>query len=210
MQSDVWGNDLEKWFFDRDVVELAERLIGTLLCFEGSGGIIVETEAYRHDDEASHSFRGKTPRNYAMFGKMGTAYLYRSYGIHWCMNIVGRPGSAVLIRAIEPTVGIYRMYERRGISDITLLCAGPGRLCEALRLDGTLNEQSVTSPPFELRIQDISKKVIKGKRVGISRAQDRIWRFGLSQSPYLSRPFVKSRSKKRVNRIEVVGDERGS
>jgi DNA-3-methyladenine glycosylase len=202
MQSVRLGNDLEISFFDRNVVELAERLIGTLFSFEGSGGIIVETEAYRLDDEASHSFRGKTPRNNAMFGIMGTAYLYRSYGIHWCMNIVGRSGSAVLIRALEPTVGIDVMYMRRSISDTKLLCAGPGRLCQALRLDGTLNGQSVTAPPFELRIQDISKKVIKGKRVGISRAQDRIWRFGLSQSPYLSRPFLNPvPSQKRVNRI---------
>ena len=194
MQSGVLGNDLETSFFERDVVELAERLIGMQFSFEGSGGFIVETEAYRHDDAASHSFRGKTPRNHAMFGKMGSAYLYRSYGIHWCMNIVGRPGSAVLVRAIEPRVGIDAMCVRRNVSDIKSLCAGPGRLCQALGLDGTLNGRSVTCAPFELRTQDTPIKVIKGKRVGISRAQDRIWRFGLSQSPYLSRPILKPRS----------------
>jgi DNA-3-methyladenine glycosylase len=173
-------------FFERPAVSVARDLIGCELKVNGVGGIVVESEAYEPDDPASHSFRGVTPRNRAMFGRPGKAYVYRSYGIHWCLNVVCLPGSAVLIRAIEPRSGLAEMRERRGLENARLLCSGPGRLSQALGIDGSLHELPFTEPPFEFRIAEDIAPIATGTRIGITRAVEKPWRFGLAGSPYLS------------------------
>jgi DNA-3-methyladenine glycosylase len=177
-------------FFAQDVSALARALVGCLLLVDGVGGVIVETESYDAADAASHSFLGPTPRNAPMFGPPGRAYVYRIYGAHWCFNIVGglQPGAAVLIRALEPTHGATRMRERRGLIDAQRLCAGPGRLCQALGLDGRHNGLPVTTPPFAL-VRGEAQPLVSGSRIGISKETTRPWRFGLAGSPYLSRRF---------------------
>ncbi len=175
-------------FFVRDVETVARALIGTMFLVDGVGGIIVETEAYDASDPASHCFRGPTKRNASMFGRPGHAYVYRSYGIHWCVNFVCLPASGVLIRAIEPTIGLDRMVERRGTSQVRRLCAGPGRLCQALGIDIRLDGQALDRPPFELSPGEPSGAVSAGSRIGISRAIETPWRFCLDGSPFLSRP----------------------
>jgi DNA-3-methyladenine glycosylase len=176
---------------DRAPDAVARRLIGATLTFAGVGGIVVETEAYDADDPASHSFAGQTLRNAAMFGRPGTAYVYRSYGLHWCLNLVcgSRPGGAVLFRALQPVEGLEAMVERRGTDNPRLLCAGPGRLCQALDVTGAVNGASMLTEPFRLTLDMSSRAVACGRRIGISKAQDRPWRFGLAGSPYLSRRF---------------------
>jgi DNA-3-methyladenine glycosylase len=179
-------------FFHADATEVARRLIGAELTVDGVGGRIVETEAYDREDPASHSFAGPTPRNAAMFGPPAHAYVYRSYGIHWCLNIVCREaghGAGVLIRAIEPVAGIDRMRERRGLDDLRLLCAGPGRVGQALGITAALNGLPIDAPPFELRMAARPVDVVDGPRIGISKAVDARWRFGLAGSAYLSRRF---------------------
>jgi DNA-3-methyladenine glycosylase len=178
--------------FTRNSPEVASRLIGMSLLVGGVGGIIVETEAYDRVDPASHSFSGPTPRNAVMFGPPGRAYVYLSYGIHWCLNFVCREaghGAGVLIRALEPTTGISLMIDRRQQKDMRILCAGPGRLGQALAITRELNGRPIDTPPFSLMRGITGGSVVCGPRIGISKAVDQPWRFGLAGSRYLSRPF---------------------
>ncbi len=176
-------------FFDRDAVQVAPDLLGARLLVAGVGGLIVETEAYRPDDPASHSFRGPTPRNGAMFAGPGRVYVYRSYGIHWCLNFVCAGASAVLIRAIEPSHGIESMRERRGLDNVRALCSGPGKLCAALGVDGDFDHRMLDAPPFAFTERPSPPPIITGPRIGISKAADLLWRFGIAGSAFLSRPF---------------------
>ena len=172
--------------------EVASRLIGMTLLVGGVGGIIVETEAYDGEDPASHSFSGPTPRNAVMFGPPGRAYIYLSYGIHWCLNFVCREaghGAGVLIRALEPTTGVSTMMKRRRQQDPRILCAGPGRLGQALAITRELNGKRIDAAPFSLTAASARARVVCGPRIGISKAVEQPWRFGLAGSRYLSRPF---------------------
>ncbi len=178
--------------FIHDSAAVAPHLIGAILTLDGVGGRIVEVEAYDREDPASHSFSGPTTRNAAMFGPPGRVYVYRSYGIHWCFNMVCREeghGAGVLIRAIEPLHGLEAMRERRGVLDARLLCSGPGRVCQALGITHGHTGLPVDAPPFELRWPDAPVAVVRGPRIGISKAVDVPWRFGLAGSRFVSRPF---------------------
>ena len=171
--------------------EVACDLIGATLLVDGVGGVVVETEAYAPDDPASHSFRGQTAANAAMFGPPGTLYVYRSYGIHWCANVVcglEGVGAAVLLRALEPTHGLEEMRQRRGLDDPLRLCSGPGCLTQALALDSAHDGLPLGRPPFELRLADARRDIVVGPRVGITRAADLPRRYSLRNSPYVSRP----------------------
>ena len=182
-------------FFNRSVLEVAPDLIGATMLFDGVGGRIVEVEAYHHTEPAAHSFRGQTPRNAVMFGPPGYTYVYRSYGIHWCVNFVCEPrgsASAVLIRAVEPTVGLKVMRRRRGVCDERLLCAGPGRVCEALGIMAAQSGMALDAPPFELFARAGTVEVVTGLRIGITKAADLPWRYGLKDSRFLSKPFPRS------------------
>jgi len=176
-------------FFARHAAEVARDLVGVRLLVHGIGGVIVETEAYDRLDPASHSFRGPTPRNRTMFGAAGHAYVYRSYGIHWCLNVVCRDAGAVLIRALEPTHGLETMRERRGVVSDRLLCAGPGRLAEALAVTGAHDGLPLDAAPFALSAAPQPADLQVGRRIGISKATNTLWRFGLRSSPHLSRRF---------------------
>ena len=183
---------LRRSFFARDVHAVARDLIGATLLFKGSGGRIVEVEAYHHTDPAAHSYNGQTARNAVMFGPPGYAYVYRSYGIHWCVNFVCEEegsASAVLIRAIEPTQGLPAMRRRRGIKDDRLLCSGPGRVCQALGITGAHNGLALDQPPFALTARADEVAIATGPRIGIARAVDLPWRYGLAGSRFLSKPF---------------------
>jgi DNA-3-methyladenine glycosylase len=178
--------------FDASAYVVARRLIGALLLVNGVGGIVVETEAYDEREPASHAFAGPTRRNAALFGPSGRAYVYLSHGIHWCLNIVCREsghGAGVLIRALEPTHGIQLMMKRRGTADLRLLCSGPGRLGQALAVDGSLNGRSIEVPPFALTASTVAARTVRGPRIGISKATERAWRFGLMGSAFVSRRF---------------------
>ena len=172
--------------------EVAPELIGATLLVGGVGGVIVEVEAYDQEDPASHGFRGPTPRNASMFGPPGRAYVYRSYGVHWCLNLVcdveGR-AEAVLIRAVEPTRGIDAMRARRSVDDVRALCSGPGKLCEALAITREHDGLPVDRPPFALHARKGEPSIVAGPRVGITRAAELPWRYGLAGSRFLSRPL---------------------
>jgi DNA-3-methyladenine glycosylase len=177
-------------FFDRDVHDVARELIGATLLVDGVGGTIVEVEAYDQTEPASHGFRGLTPRNAAMFGPAGHAYVYRSYGIHWCLNLVTGPegyAAAVLLRALEPTQGLDEMRRRRGLDDPRLLCSGPGRLCQALGVTREHDGLALDRPPFELHARGEEPEIAAGLRIGITQAADLPWRYVLAGSKYLSR-----------------------
>jgi DNA-3-methyladenine glycosylase len=177
-------------FFARSVHEVAPALIGTTFLCEGVGGVIVEVEAYDHEDPAAHGYGGRTGRNATMFGPPGNAYVYRSYGIHWCVNFVCEDvdvAAAVLIRALEPTQGIDVMRTRRGFEGVRALCSGPGKLCQALGITRAHDGLRLDEPPFELRERTTSVEVVRGPRVGITKAVDEPWRYTLAGSRFLSR-----------------------
>jgi DNA-3-methyladenine glycosylase len=186
------GKSLAKSFFNRSVLEVAPDLIGATLLVDGVGGRIVEVEAYHHTEPAAHSYNGPTPRNAVMFGPAGYAYIYRSYGIHWCLNFVCEPAgsaAAVLIRALEPTEGLPLMRRRRGLPDPRLLCSGPGRLCEALRVTAVHNGLALDAPPFALFAKPEPVEIAVGVRIGLTKAVDKPWRYGEKGSRFLSKPF---------------------
>jgi DNA-3-methyladenine glycosylase len=187
---------LRRDFFARSVHEVAAELVGAVLLVDGVGGPIVEVEAYDHEDPAAHGYRGRTARNASMFGPPGHAYVYRSYGIHWCLNFVCEDegsASAVLIRALEPTEGVDVMRERRGVENPRLLCSGPGRLCQALGLTGEHDGLPLDRPPFQVYARARETEVVAGPRIGITKAADRRWRYGLAGSKFHSRPFPPSK-----------------
>ncbi len=183
---------LARSFFARSVHEVAPELIGVTLRVDGVGGPIVEVEAYDQEDPASHGFGGLTARNAAMFGPPGHAYVYRSYGIHWCLNFVcDEPGraDAVLVRALEPTHGIEVMRARRGVEAVRALCSGPGKLCQALGITGEHDGLPLDEPPFELLARESMPRIVTGPRIGITRAAELSRRYGVEGSAYLSRPL---------------------
>ncbi|MBA3374523.1 MAG: DNA-3-methyladenine glycosylase [Actinobacteria bacterium] len=178
-------------FFARDVLVVARDLIGATFLVDGVGGVVVETEAYAPDDPASHSYRGRTSRNATMFGPPGHLYAYRSYGIHWCANVVCGDdgiGAAVLLRALEPVYGVAAMRDRRGLDDIALLCSGPGRLCQALGISGEHDGHPLDRLPLQLHPPDSLQQIVCGQRVGITRASERPWRYAVRNSAFVSRP----------------------
>jgi DNA-3-methyladenine glycosylase len=188
----VAGERLTRKFFARSVHEVAPELIGATLLVDGVGGTIVEVEAYDQDDPASHGFRGRTARTASMFGPPGQAYVYRSYGIHWCLNLVCAPegrAEAALVRALEPAFGLAAMRERRGLEAPRGLCSGPGKLCQALGIARALDGLPLDEPPFELLAREAEPPLAVGRRIGLTRAVEQPWRYGLAASPFLSRRF---------------------
>ena len=187
---------LRRSFFQRSVHEIAPELIGAELYVDGIGGVIVEVEAYDHEDPAAHGYGNRrTARNGSMFLPGGHAYVYRSYGVHWCLNLVcgeADVASAVLLRALEPTKGLDEMRVRRGTEVDRLLCSGPGRLCQALGVTREHDSLPLDAPPFELRGRRTTPDVIAGRRIGITKAVELPWRYGLAGSTYLSRGFGSS------------------
>jgi DNA-3-methyladenine glycosylase len=182
---------LSQEFFARSVHDVAPELVGATLLVDGVGGRIVEVEAYDHEDPAAHGFGGRTERNASMFGPPGHAYVYRSYGIHWCLNLVCEEegvASAVLIRALEPTEGLEVMAKRRGTEKPRLLAAGPGRLCQALGVTREHDGAPLDRPPFELQA-GAAVHVERGARIGITKAADRPWRYAEAGSKFLSKPI---------------------
>jgi DNA-3-methyladenine glycosylase len=179
--------------FDRGAYFVARKLIGAVLLLNGVGGIVVETEAYDEREPASHAFAGRTRRNAVLFGPSGRAYIYLSHGIHWCLNIVCREsghGAGVLIRALEPTHGIPLMMKRRSTANLRLLCSGPGRLGQALAVSDVFNGRRIDVPPFALAVPTVAARAVRGTRIGISKATELAWRFGLKGSEFVSRPFT--------------------
>ncbi|WP_247983126.1 DNA-3-methyladenine glycosylase [Bradyrhizobium sp. 186] len=188
------GKVLKRAFFARSVHEVAPDLIGATMLVDDVGGIIVEVEAYHHTEPAAHSYRGSTPRNQVMFGPPGFAYVYRSYGIHWCVNFVCEEegsASAVLIRALQPTHGIAAMRRRRHAVDVHALCSGPGKLTEALGITIAHNALPLDRPPIALHARTDDVEVATGIRIGLTKAVELPWRYGVQGSKFLSKPFPK-------------------
>ena len=181
--------DIARWCA-RSSLEVAHDLIGCELLVDGVGGIVVECEAYAPHEPASHSYPGLTARNASMFGPAGRAYVYRSYGIHWLLNIVcgefEGAAEAVLLRALEPTAGLETMHDRRGRESVLDLCRGPGRLGQALAIGPELDGEAIGAGRIELAIGKASGPVVQTPRIGITRAVDLPWRFLLADSPYVS------------------------
>jgi DNA-3-methyladenine glycosylase len=199
---------LDRDFFARSVHQVAPDLIGVTLLVDGVGGPIVEVEAYDHEDPAAHGYGGRTERNASMFGPPGHAYVYRSYGIHWCLNFVCEQegsASAVLIRALEPHQGIEAMQTRRGVDDARLLCAGPGRLCQALGITREQDGLALDQPPFELMPREDEPEIAIGPRVGITKAAEQPWRYGLAGSRFLSRSLRPAGPEAQAQRRSVRG-----
>jgi DNA-3-methyladenine glycosylase len=188
------GKALKRAFFGRSVHEVAPDLIGATMLVNGVGGLIVEVEAYHHTEPAAHSYNGPTPRNQIMFGPPGFAYVYRSYGIHWCVNFVCEEegsASAVLIRALEPTHGLAAMRRRRHLQEAHALCSGPGKLTEALGITIAHNALPLDRPPIALHARTEEVEVVAGIRIGITKAVELPWRYGVKGSKFLSKPFPK-------------------
>jgi DNA-3-methyladenine glycosylase len=182
---------LRKSFFARSVHDVAPELIGATFLFGNTGGVIVEVEAYHHTEAAAHSYGGQTERNAVMFGPPGYAYVYRSYGLHWCVNFVcegAGSAAAVLMRALEPTTGLPLMRRRRGLREARLLCSGPGRLTQAMGITHAHNGLALDEAPFSLLSRTEEPEILTGPRIGITKAADLPWRYGL-QSRHLSKPF---------------------
>lgn len=191
------GRLLPRRFFRRDPLELAPALLGKVLMAGDRAGRIVEVEAYRGgDDPASHAYRGPTPRNGVMFGPAGHLYVYRSYGLHWCANVVAGPtgeAAAVLVRALEPVAGIEAMARDRPAARRPVDVAnGPGKACQALGIHGGHDGIDLTRVRSEVRLLDdgVEPPAVPtvGPRVGITVAVERPWRFSVPDSPYRSRP----------------------
>jgi DNA-3-methyladenine glycosylase len=183
--------------FDQNIVDLARKLVGAQLLVRGVGGTVLETEAYGRDDPASHSFRGPSMRNAAMFGPPGTVYVYLSYGCHLCLNVVGRPGEAVLIRAIRPEVGLEVMQARRGHR--AAVASGPGRVGQALGILLRDSGKRFGAGEFLLKPAAPAASILTGPRIGITRAADLPWRFGLAGATGHSRPFATTRPQQGTN-----------
>ena len=187
------GPPLPQKFFARSVHEVAPELIGATMLVNGVGGIIVEVEAYHQTEPAAHSYRGPTPRTMVMFGPPGFAYVYRSYGIHWCINFIcEKEGSAaaVLIRALQPTHGLAAMRRRRGLEEERTLCSGPGKLASALAITHAQNGLALTTPPFSIHARTFTPEIATGVRIGITKAAELPWRYGLKGSRFVSKPFT--------------------
>ena len=170
--------------------EVAPDLIGVTLLVDGVGGRIVEVEAYDQEDPASHGYRGRTARNESMFGPPGHAYVYRSYGIHWCLNLVcGEEGvpEAALIRALEPTARLDSQRRRRSAEDIRALCSGPGKLCQALGITREHDGLPLDRRPFRIDDRGAPPEIVTAPRIGITRATELSWRYLEAGSPYVSR-----------------------
>lgn len=189
-------NILPHDFYSRDTALVARHLLGKVLVHHSPAGIaagrIVETEAYKQGDPACHAYRGMTPRNRAMFGPAGHVYIYFTYGMHYCFNVVTADagvGEAVLLRALEPLAGIELMRARRGRGSILELCSGPARLVQAMGIDPGLYGHDLTREPLVLiRGTDIPEKdVVVTTRVGITSGAELPLRFYVKGSRYVSK-----------------------
>ena len=183
---------LRRSFFARSVHDVAPELIGATLMVGGAGGVIVEVEAYHHTDPAAPSYIGMTPRNAVMFGPPGFAYVYRSYGIHWCLNVVCEPegsASAILIRASEPTAGTAAMRRRRGLTELRALCSRPNKQNKTHNKTNRQNGLALDRAPLEIRARASAPDIVTGPRIGITKAVEHPWRYGLKGSQFLSKPF---------------------
>jgi DNA-3-methyladenine glycosylase len=184
----------DQGFYARSVHHVAEDLIGCVIRHDGAAGRIVEAESYHQSEPACHAFAGVTPRTETLFGPAGLAYVYRSYGIHACLNTVCEDegvGAAVLIRALEPVEGEELMRERRSLDRLEDLCSGPGKLTQALGIWLDRNGTSLSEGPIEVlpRPNGAVPRIVRGERIGITKAADLPWRFCDADSPHVSRPW---------------------